>query len=644
MNIHTSNHFWPFSGLVLLAELVLALQTTVIAFNAPFLSSDFPSTRSFLSQSAFPLYTSLTIPPESRSSEFNKDNDDVSKMMKKKEKNHDITIEKFGRHHQHDGEDEEDNYNISEPVSESVTSNKSSQRRSPGKKDPFYAYLYGMTRQIYNSNVLANRVDDELKRMETRFFNLLGDDIPLVRYPLSIDSRGYNKKPCRPSLQVYELVASAYGRARLRKEGGWLAEDVLNRFQLHNPEAKLSMKLLGAVMKAWIGARDFEKTEYWLRRMEELFPNNVDESSNDVGSVPLLGYQIYHPLVVGLQTMRAKKSMKIADLSRRAIETMRANHESTLEKNCGRYLPSNFTYIAAMENIKHSGYSRVEQFDRIETLFRYQLEDYQRYGQSFSKPTADSGKLVFVAAGRCDFPKDYFAIEKCELLLEDLHNLYRETGNPDFRPVPRMYERMMSMYARMNRRKNPLSFANRTLSLLRTMEEMEVEFEKSFTNKAALNRVMQTAENCMPSDPTENPIKTRDMFQICVDAFKLFHEAGNDKRTLAEPNASTYQIFLRACSHLPGGDTRSNLSTKAFNLCRKNGMVSLGVCRELYAANPELAEKEIGVTMEEFAEGATKIPVDWTKSFKAQSGVDPEILDMGFHNHNEAWPKSDYVR
>jgi hypothetical protein len=648
MTIHNSNRFRPCPGLVvvvLVAELLLmARQTTVIAFNAPssmgviFDTNLAAATRS--RSAKFPLYTSLTMPSESRSSEFDENSEggmsNMKIMKQKSPPKHDITIEKFETNH-HDQDDADDDDELEKSVSTAPSTESSdtetlkAHRTRRGKEDSFYSYLNSMTKRIRNPKVLANRLDDELKRMESRYFQLVGDDVPDLRYPLGIETRVYNRQPVRPSLQVYELVAWAYGKSLLRVEGAVLAEDVLHRFQKHNPDSKPSLKLLGSIMRAWAGARNLEETKYWLQQIEEQYPSS---KNNDGDRIMLPGYETYHYLVIGLTNMKKKKTKEVADLTVRAIETMRANHEATTTPWFG-YLPSNSTYMAAIDIVKHSPYTSVEKFNLAERLLRYQLDDYKHYGRKASKPKTELAKSVFLAAGRCHFPQDYAVIERCEELLEDFHQLYRETGDVDFRPVPRMYERMMAMYARMNRRKNPRSFANRTVSILRNMNEMGVEFEKSFTAKAAINRVIQTAGDCIPRNPAKNAIKTRDMFEVCVEGFRLFHEGGNDNGPLAEPNDSSYHVFLRACSRLPEGETRSKLSAKAFHLCKENGLVSMGVCKNFYAANPVLAHEVFGVSMEEFIEGTTEIPEDWRKNVKPHRADELEILEVGFHTRGE---------
>ena len=337
-----------------------------------------------------------------------------------------------------------------------------------------------------------------------------------------------------------------------------------------------------------------------------------------------------------------KTANRIADLSMKAIETMRTNLEVSNDDAVARYLPSNITYLAAMNNVKNSTYDGRKQFDLLETLWRYHHEDYQKYGRIRSKAGANHAANVFVAAGQCIFPQDLVVVKRCEEILQQLQEEYQKTADVDFRPIPTMYERMIYLYARSNRRKNPQLFADRTLTLLRSMKQVGVDFKESYVATAALNRVMQTAENCIPAKPLQDPVRTRELFGICLTAFKHFHHSNNNNDlgdTLATPNENTYQIFLRACSHLPQGEVRSKLSAKAFRLCQHNGLVSKGVCKELYSSNPALATMEFGTTIttaKEFAMGTIEIPVKGNlhqddKSHK--NGL--EIVSMGFHKSDD---------
>jgi hypothetical protein len=679
MNVHYSNSSSRHSGLinavVVTTELLLLLltlflapakKTVVMAFHIPSValtSPDVPTTKFSTSprrSSILPLYASLTIPPsESRPSKFDENNNKSSMQLPNQQKQHDITIEKFEIHHDHQDDDDDDN---NDEQVEHLTETAMVASHSKGMKptyqhfrnfDPFLAYLYGMIGPIHNPNVVANRLDDELKRMESRFFDLIGDDLPVIRYPLGWDNRGYNKRPRWPTLEVYELVAWAYSKSTLREDGALLAENVLQRFQTHNPHIPPSMKIMASIMKAWIAAKNLDKTQYWLNQIEDQFQHHHVNDS-DERNVMLPGFAVYHPLVVGLQTMNNNKdnSQRIADLTVRAIETMRANLAATTQDDVSDwYLPSTVTYLAAMNNVKNCTYDRIQQFDCLEKLLRYQLEDYRRFGR---RPRSKAGAkqsfmTVLVAAGYCTVPKNLVkVVDRCENIMQQYHQLYQETGDMDFRPTPKMYERVITLYARSNRRENPQIFADRTLSLLQSMKQVGGEFEDSYVAKAAMNRVMQTAESSMLANPMQDPVRTREMFEICLTIFKHFYHRSsssnnnsnnnNSSRSdmgnaLATPNASTYQIFLRACSHLPPGETRSKLSAKAFSLCKQNGLVSKGVGKELYSSNPTLAAVEFGstTTAEEFTRGTIVIPAKWSRNDTSHK-MELEIVNMELHD------------
>jgi hypothetical protein len=547
------------------------------------------------------------MPPGKLPSNF--DNDD-EKERKKSHQGSGVKIEVVKHKADRDDDDQEedccdDNFvaeafeNLQLPFPKAFRDQKQRQTtKYAGRKsgyNPFLAHLANMTKEIRNPKYLALCMDDELKRMESHSYGLTGEDLPTIRYPQNEHS--YDGPILRPNIRAYEMVAKAYARGKLGKSGATLAEDVVSRFIKLNPSERPSPKLLNYVMKAWIAAGDLDKVQYWLYRIEDLHKHK--ETMPD--------YRVYLPFLNALNTIKTDHKKMVANLSILTIEKMRNVHKADPDHN---YLPSRDIYMTALMNIRDSQYNGEYRFDRGEKLLRYRLEDYKSKPIEVLKPTASEALPVFIFAGSCSFPRHNAVIEKTEKLLYEFKELYKETGDPDFRPVPKMYERVASMHARMSRRKNVKAFAEKTYALLEDMAELGVEFENNRTGAAMLNRVMETAEYCMPTEPLSNPVRSRDMFAVCLDAFKKLHEY-SDSRSSVQPNSGTYEVFLRAVAKLPEGESRTALSSKAFDLCRQRGLVSAGVCQKLYKANPALALSELDTTPFAISEESVAIPENW---------------------------------
>jgi hypothetical protein len=81
----------------------------------------------------------------------------------------------------------------------------------------------------------------------------------------------------------------------------------------------------------------------------------------------------------------------------------------------------------------------------------------------------------------------------------------------------------------------------------------------------------------------DSALTIRENFDVAVQQFKVLHS----DETSANPNSSTYEYFLQACSRLlPEGDTRDKLVEKAFELCRQRSLITPQVCKRVFQACP----------------------------------------------------------
>jgi len=337
--------------------------------------------------------------------------------------------------------------------------------------------------------------------------------------------------------------------------------------------------MMAFVMKACIAAGNLDRTEYWLKRIEERY-----EITSLLSDFP--SHHVYNPFVAGLKNMKDISDRKKAKRSMEILSKIRPPESVEMYKLASKRQ----VYLNIMK-YQELGYNGSAAFLRIEKVFR-ELQKNYRSTENFSmlKPTAEALTPVFRAASKYYVPHDQTAVvvEKANALFDEFDQLYKETNDTDFCPNREICFSLVSIYARMNRQKvNLIDFEERTTLLLERMEDYKVEFLNPRLKTAALNRVLVAAEIQLPKIPMSDPLKTREVFVTALNTFKKFHDI--DARVKVSPNASTYQIFLKACGKLPEGDTRFKLAAKAFQLCQSNDFVTIDTILELHKANPEHA-------------------------------------------------------
>mmetsp|Transcript_25127 Transcript_25127/g.59286 ORF Transcript_25127/g.59286 Transcript_25127/m.59286 type:complete len:578 (+) Transcript_25127:97-1830(+) len=457
---------------------------------------------------------------------------------------------------------------------------KYNNRSNPKRWCPFYNYLCLKQRSINKLEKKAFHMDDELKRMESKFYKLEGEDLSPIEFPLGYDGFGnYEGNIVRPDVRAYELIARAYARARLGQEGVERAEDVVARYENFFTSQKATTKMMAFVMKACIGAGNLERTEYWLDRIEKRY--KITKRDED-----LPGYYVYNPFVKGLGKMTDISARTAAKRSMEVVEKIHVLSELTKDQDL---FPGRNIYLDIIE-YQELGYRGSAAFERIEKVFRELQKNYILSGMHPKlKPSVEAVAPVFAAASTCSFPRDDLVITTVNELFDDYHKLYQETGDVSFRPNGAICDSLNLIYARMNRKDLDLTeFMERTSTLIERMAEYNVQFKDSRDKTSAFNRILLAAERQLPRIPMSDPVETRKIIVTALDVFKKFHEDDSSPASVS-PNKASYQIFLRLCSKLPEGETRSKLSAKAFELCRQKEMVSVDTIYKLYDANPEYA-------------------------------------------------------
>jgi hypothetical protein len=298
----------------------------------------------------------------------------------------------------------------------------------------FRRYLRSMRRSIKNKTTLANRMDDELKRVEIAFFNLKGKNAPKCRYAVSAHS--YEGPPCEPDMSCYAMVATAYAKAGLGRVGAELAQKVYERYEKNSVSGVASNAIFKtACLNAWCQADAWDKIDGWLQRMEDEYA-----ATNHEADAP--DCVTYTSVLEGLANSRKLKSHEI--VSRSLVLLQKTKDLADSGKNPWAR-PNRYTYISVMKCQLRNG-SGMEMMDRVESVYRQMEEDYKIFQTEDLKPRAVASISLFNAAARCRGGMK--AALRAEELLLEFNQRYELTGDPDYRPVEGMYVALMTAYAK----------------------------------------------------------------------------------------------------------------------------------------------------------------------------------------------------
>lgn len=123
-----------------------------------------------------------------------------------------------------------------------------------------------------------------------------------------------------------------------------------------------------------------------------------------------------------------------------------------------------------------------------------------------------------------------------------------------------------------------------------------------------------------------NHTTNKEYFGVALENFKTLHMDSFD----AKPDSLTYEFFLRACNRLlPEGETRSKLVEKAFDLCSKNGLVTVSICKEAAKSNLQLMLRKLETTEDSKAEGSAFIPAALSHNIRRRKKSNKVFLKVG---------------
>ena len=95
---------------------------------------------------------------------------------------------------------------------------------------PFNFYLHQLKDSIRDRRTKVLHMDDELKRMESKYYFLAGNDLPEINFPLGNLFEYYSGNIVEPNDRTYELILRAYSKAKLGEDGFKRAENIIERY------------------------------------------------------------------------------------------------------------------------------------------------------------------------------------------------------------------------------------------------------------------------------------------------------------------------------------------------------------------------------------------------------------------------------
>lgn len=296
--------------------------------------------------------------------------------------------------------------------------------------DPFYKFLKNLSFRVKKKTTLAISMDDELKQLETIYYNLAPHDAH------KNSKFSYNGPRVRPDARCYSLVCNSYANAGFGEKGAHLAESAMQRYEEHDG-LKSNSFLMTAVMKAWIAADNWEKADFLLQEMENTFAKTQDPDNAPSAKT-------YTTYISGLSMTKKLDKKEAARKSVKMLDKMLEQYDSG-KNPLAR--PNRFTYSYAMK-CQTNAYRGIEGVNRAEKFFRQQQADYDKYNIVSLKPGAISALPVFTASNHC-----YGSIQaatRMEKILEELQEKYDKTGDTDYRPLEPMYTSLLSTYAKVD--------------------------------------------------------------------------------------------------------------------------------------------------------------------------------------------------
>lgn len=300
--------------------------------------------------------------------------------------------------------------------------------------NPLRDHLQEMLSQVKSKPFLSFYMDDDLRRMETEYYNLSPEDAPECLMERSAFS--YDGPTVRPDESCYQTVTEAYGLARQGKRGAELAEDVARRYESYNGGYYVSRYILKGVLKAVVNSRQFDKAYEMIQLAEDHF-----SETKDILLAP--DTRMYNSITDGLSRYGAADRMYSANMTMTILEHMR---EKYISGENPMALPNRYTYTHVMQSNARVGKGGPI-FQKLSKLYHQLQGDYQRLGYFNLKPDALSTLPLFKVA--LNSRGNYKVLEEAFGVYEELQDQYAKTGDEDYRPIEPIYKYLFTAAARL---------------------------------------------------------------------------------------------------------------------------------------------------------------------------------------------------
>jgi hypothetical protein len=251
-------------------------------------------------------------------------------------------------------------------------------------------------------------MDDELKRMEIRFFNIAPENAPVCRYEETDHS--YKGPAIEPDVSCYAMVANAYAKAGLGRVGAELAEAVYHRCQTHSVAQRPNAILATACLNAWTNADEWKKADEWLTDMEEKFASTGDKFD----APDTVTYTCYLEGLANSRTLKGPEIARRGETVFQKVLALAASGDNPYVK------PNRFTYIAAMKCLTREE-NGIETLNKAEGLLRELESMYAKTKIHATKPKSVAYLAVLNTAARCGAGIE--GARRAEALLLELQKL-----------------------------------------------------------------------------------------------------------------------------------------------------------------------------------------------------------------------------
>lgn len=209
-------------------------------------------------------------------------------------------------------------------------------------------------------------------------------------------------------------------------------------------------------------------------------------------------------------------------------------------------------------------------------------------------PDLDFYSSIVIALTRS---KSERGLAKAVAIVRQMEELARD--GRDVKPNTRVYNQLLFAYATGG---DPCRVA-RAKAIFAKMQDMRASgVEDVSPDVFSRNGLILAAAR----SPGLTPQETRENMDLAIENFRYLHERHDG----CKPDSFTYTYFLKACHMLlPEGETRQKLVSKAFDLCRNNGLTTKEVIAELFRAAPLLLQTRLQQDGVQFYSGDGFVPI-----------------------------------